>query len=70
MHTFSQLKKICKNAVAVSCSPRVALIGDTATQLLAISLRGEAISRGYDIKLFEAEYNQVERQFLDPSSEL
>ena len=70
MHTFSQLKKICKNAVAVSCSPRVALIGDTATQLLAISIRGEAISRGYNIKLFEAEYNQVERQFLDPSSEL
>ena len=51
-------------------SPRLALVGDTATQFLATALRGEALSRGYDLDLFEAEYNQVERQFLDPSSEL
>jgi FkbH-like protein len=28
------------------------------------------VERGYHIDLFEAEYNQVERQFMDPSSEL
>jgi FkbH-like protein len=48
----------------------MALVGDTATQFLATALQGEAISRGYNINLFEAEYNQVERQFLDPTSEL
>ena len=46
------------------------LVGDTATQFLATAIKGVAAERGYNLRLFEAEYNQVERQFLDPSSEL
>lgn len=49
---------------------KLALVGDTATQFLATAIRGTGVERGYQINLFEAEYNQVERQFLDPSSEL
>ncbi len=49
---------------------KVSLLGDSATQFLAISLRGEGIERGYNLDLFEAEYNQVERQILDPASDL
>ena len=70
MQSFKQLRKNCKGIVVPDGAPRMALVGDTATQFLATALRGEAISRGYDIDLFEAEYNQVERQFLDPTSEL
>ena len=70
MHSFKQLRKYCKETELQTNAPRMALVGDTATQFLATALRGEAISRGYDVNLFEAEYNQVERQFLDPSSEL
>jgi len=70
MQPFKQLRKNCKNCVVAEGAPKMALVGDTATQFLATALRGEAISRGYAINLFEAEYNQVERQFLDPSSEL
>ncbi len=70
MQSFKQLRKNCKNSEVAANAPRMALVGDTATQFLATALRGEAISRGYDINLFEAEYNQVERQFLDPTSEL
>lgn len=70
MHSFKELKKYCKNPPMLDKVPRLALVCDTATQFLATSLRGECISRGYDIELFEAEYNQVERQFLNPSSEL
>ena len=70
MHSFKQLRKYCKETVLQTNAPRMALVGDTATQFLATALRGEAIARGFDINLFEAEYNQVERQFLDPSSEL
>ena len=70
MHTYKQLKKYCREKETSLNAPRLALVGDTATQFLATALRGEAISRGYDVNLFEAEYNQVERQFLDPSSEL
>ena len=70
MHTFKELRKYCKGRTVTDGAPRLALVGDTATQLLATALRGEAIARGFDLELFEAEYNQVERQFLDPSSEL
>lgn len=70
MQSFKQLRKNCKGREVALGSPRLALVGDTATQFLATALRGEALSRGYDLDLFEAEYNQVERQFLDPSSEL
>lgn len=70
MQTFKLLKKNCNKQPLAVGSPRMALVGDTATQFLATALRGEAISRGYDLDLFEAEYNQVERQFLDPTSEL
>ena len=49
---------------------KVALLGDTATQLLVTSIRGEAIDRGLNLKIYEADYNQVERQLMDSTSEL
>lgn len=70
MQSFKQLRRICKDREVLSGAPRMALVGDTATQFLATALRGESISRGFDLNIFEAEYNQVERQFLDPTSEL
>lgn len=68
--TFQELKKLAKHTPAELPVIKIALIGDTATQFLATALRGTGVERGYQIDLFEAEYNQVERQFLDPSSEL
>ncbi|MBQ7689727.1 MAG: HAD family hydrolase [Muribaculaceae bacterium] len=71
MHTFKELKKLARNESESSTAPlRVALVGDTATQLLATALRGTAVTRGMALDLFEAEYNQVERQLMDPTSEL
>ena len=49
---------------------KLALIGDTATQFLTTAIRGLGIERGYNIAIYEAEYNQVERQLLDLSSDL
>jgi FkbH-like protein len=71
MHSRKELKKLIKTAdLKGLTSFKLALVGDTATQFLATAIRGAGIERGYNIDLFEAEYNQVERQFLDPSSEL
>ena len=70
MKTFQELKKITKRMPADLPAIKVALTGDTATQFLATAIRGTGAERGSQIDLFEAEYNQVERQFLDPSSEL
>ena len=70
MLPYNQLKKLLKNIPDGLPSVKVALVGDTATQFLSTAIRGTGLERGYNINLYEAEYNQVERQFLDPSSEL
>jgi FkbH-like protein len=71
MESFKNLKSLLKKADITTLLPvKVALVGDTATQFLATAIKGMGIHRGYNIRLFEAEYNQVERQFRDPSSEL
>jgi len=66
--SFQILKKLSKKTDGLP-SLKVALLGDTATQLLATAIRGTGAERGYNIDLFEGEYNQIERQILDPSSD-
>ena len=68
--TFSDLKKWARKSFDDAPCTRVALLGDSATQFLATGIKGCAASRGIAMELFEADYNQVERQLLDPSSEL
>ena len=70
MRSFQELKKSVKHMPADLPVIKLALVGDTATQFLATAIKGIGAERGYQTELFEAEYNQVERQFLDPSSEL
>lgn len=70
MLTFKELKRYVKNSNYNYPQLKVSLLGDTATQLLSIALHGTAIGRGYKLDLYEAEYNQVERQVMDPTSEL
>lgn len=67
---FKQLKRNLKKDASSLPELKLALVGDTATQFLAMALRGEGFERGYNLELFEAEYNQVERQVLDPTSDL
>lgn len=70
MQTFQELKRNIRK-INLSFPPlKVSLLGDTATQLLAIALKGTAVERGYTLDLYEAEYNQVERQVMDPTSDL
>ena len=69
MRTLKELKKLSKTEIT-NPDYRIALLGDTATQLLATAILGEAVARSQALEIFEAEYNQVERQFLDPTSEL
>lgn len=64
------LKQLLKSDNSKLTKLKVALLGDTATQLLATAIRGMGVERGYNIDLFEAEYNQIERQVLDLTSDL
>lgn len=70
MQTFKELKRNIKNINNQLSLLKVSLLGDTATQLLSVALKGTAVERGYALDLYEAEYNQVERQVMDPTSEL
>lgn len=70
MKTFNELKKLLKQEIKFLPTFKIALVGDTATQFLATAIKGMGIDCGYNINLFEAEYNQVERQFMDPTSDL
>jgi FkbH-like protein len=69
MQTISELKRNLQKDSSHLPLINVALLGDSATQLLALALQGTAIARGYRLNLFEADYNQIERQILVPDSE-
>lgn len=69
MKTLRELKKLAKVELDTP-KTKVAILGDTATQLLVTAIKGEAIDRGFSLDLFEGEYSQVERQLMDPTSEL
>lgn len=67
--TFSELKKELRRDTTQLKKIKVALLGDTATQFLNIALRGTAINEGFELEVFEADFGQISRQILDPSSE-
>lgn len=70
MISFKELKKNLKKDVSNFTLVNIALVGDTSTQFLTTAIKGFGVERGFNINLFEADYNQVERQFLDPTSDL
>ena len=70
MKTFFEIKKLLKQDISSLPVLKMSLLGDTATQLLVTAIRGMGVERGYNIDLFEADYNQVERQLMDTTSDL
>jgi len=70
MKDFSQLKKNLKKDFTLLKSIKVAVLGDSATQFLAQALRGAGYDEGLDLQIFEADFNQIGRQVLDPNSDL
>lgn len=70
MNNFTQLKKNLKNDFSNLKTVKVGLLGDTATQFLTQALRGMGFNYGFDLKIWEADFNQIERQVFDFSSEL
>ncbi|WP_316735175.1 HAD-IIIC family phosphatase [Pedobacter aquatilis] len=70
MISFKELKKNIKKDSSAFPNLKVALLGDAATQFLATAIKGMGYERNINVELFEAEFNQVERQVLDPTSDL
>ena len=70
MPTFSQLKKNLKKDYSSLKVIKVAILGDTATQFLQQALRGAGYDYGFNLQIWEADFNQIESQVFDPASEL
>lgn len=70
MKDFSQLKKNLKKDFSNLKMLKVAVLGDTATQFLIQALRGLGYDNGFNLEIWEADFNQIERQVFDHSSEL
>jgi FkbH-like protein len=70
MKSFNELKKNLKRDYSELKTVKLAVLGDTATQLLVQAIKGSGFEKSINLEIFEAEYDQVNRQVLDPDSEL
>ena len=70
MQTFNQLKKNLKNDFSHLKKIKIALLGDSATQFLTQAIKGDGFNKGLNADIFEADFNQIERQIFDSHSEL
>jgi FkbH-like protein len=68
--TFNELKKNLKKDYSSFKQLKLALLGDSATQFLAQAIRGAGYELQMDIKVYDVDFNQIERQILDFSSEV
>lgn len=68
--TFNELKKKLKKDFSDFEPLKLALLGDSATQLLAQAIRGAGYNQQLDINVYNADFNQVDQQILDLSSEM
>ena len=70
LKSFIQIKKNLKNDFSALKIIKVAILGDTATQFLTQALKGIGYDHGFNLEILEADFNQIERQVYDFSSEL
>lgn len=70
MKDFSQLKKNLKKDFSKLKKVKVAVLADTATQFIVQALRGMGFENGFDLRIWEAGFNQIERQVFALNSEL
>lgn len=70
MKTFFQLKENLKKDFSKLKPIRVAVLGDTSTQFLVQTLKCAGFDYGFNLQIWEADFNQIERQVFDRASEL
>lgn len=68
MYSFIELRKGLKRNIDEP-PVKLAILGNVATQLLATAIEGNGKLEGINLKVFEADYNQIALQLMDPKSE-
>ena len=66
--SFSDLKKALKLINPDFKKIRIAVLGDSATQLICTALKGMAKLEGIELDLYEAEYDQLKQEIIDTES--
>ncbi len=67
--TFNELKKNLKKDFSKLPVVKIALLGDSPTQLMNQAIRGYAFFLGLNAEIWESDYDQIERQVMDPDSD-
>src|SRR5579871_4647137 len=70
MVSFSDLKKNLKKDFFKFKKFKVAILADSASQLLHQALRGYGYNEKINFEIYEADYDQINIQLFDPASEL
>ena len=70
MQTFSELKKYLKQDATHLTKRKLAILGDSSTQFLSAALRATGIKDGFDLQIWESDFNQIQQQVFDANSEL
>lgn len=70
MKDFSHLKKNLNKDFSGLKEMKVAVLGDTSTQFLVQAIRGMGYEKGFNLNIWEADFNQIDRQVFDATSEL
>ena len=68
--TFNELRKNLRKDFDGLAQLKVAVLGDSATQLLVQAIRGAGYDQQLDLIVYEADIDQVDRQILDVRSPL
>ncbi len=67
---FNTIKKNIKNDYSGFKLLKVAILGDSATQIFAKALRGYAFESMLNVDIFDSDYDQIDREIFDNTSEL
>jgi FkbH-like protein len=70
MLDFNYLKKNLKKQKSGFRKVKLAIVADSASQFLNIAIKGYGIEQEVDFEIYEADYNQIDLQVFDLSSEL
>lgn len=68
--SFNTLKKNLKKDYSALKKIRIALLGDSSTQLLTQSIKAYGYEECINFEIYESDYNQIEQQIVDSASEL
>lgn len=70
MKTFQELKKNLQKDFSGLKEVKIAILGDSSTQLLVQALHGTGYEYAINLKIWEAGFDQIESQVLNPGSEM